>query len=206
MFQLYLTDIHPLSDPQLFQLAWERMAPPRQQKVALASDAADKQRSLAAGLLQAYVERQHPGCYSNLSHCGQLAVCAVAEAPIGVDIEQLRGDIRIAAFARRYFSPAEQDYLFSFADAERQQRAFFRIWVLKESFLKATGHGLALPLDSFSCEIGETVQLRQQVDTVDYDFWESSFADYFLAVCTTRPARPALAPSWLALPKLLPDV
>lgn len=78
----------------------------------------------------------------NLSHSGDYALLGVADALIGVDIEQLKPR-RYAAVAGRFLSPAERDYLHS---SENELDAFFTLWTLKESYLKAIGKGFSEPM------------------------------------------------------------
>jgi 4'-phosphopantetheinyl transferase len=47
------------------------------------------------------------------------------------------------------FSPIEIDTLMGMKKNEKL-KSFFKLWVAKESYLKATGAGLSVPLDSFS--------------------------------------------------------
>lgn len=79
--------------------------------------------------------------YVNLSHSGKYAVCAVSDKPVGIDIQLCtKPDARLA---ERFFSADEINYIKNGGD-------FFEIWVKKESFLKALGTGLRMPLKSFS--------------------------------------------------------
>ncbi|MFN5608492.1 MAG: 4'-phosphopantetheinyl transferase family protein [Holosporales bacterium] len=75
--------------------------------------------------------------FFSLSHCDNRAVCAIAKTPsIGIDIEDTRRSIRIAAVAQRLFAPDEQTAL----SAEPDQRAlFFTLWTRREAFAKASG-------------------------------------------------------------------
>jgi 4'-phosphopantetheinyl transferase len=52
------------------------------------------------------------------------------------------------AVAERFFSPLEVDALRRLPDHARRD-LFFRYWTLKESYIKARGPGLAIPLDAF---------------------------------------------------------
>jgi 4'-phosphopantetheinyl transferase len=51
--------------------------------------------------------------------------------------------------ARRYFAPVEVEALEGLSPDE-QHAAFFRLWTLKEAFVKARGQGLSIPLDEFA--------------------------------------------------------
>ena len=89
----------------------------------------------------------------NLSHSGDVVVCAVAwEREVGVDVERFKPDIHHAALARRFFSPLENEQLFSLPPALRPA-AFFAAWTRKEALVKAWGVGLSLPLDSFDVSV-----------------------------------------------------
>ncbi|MFN2308572.1 MAG: 4'-phosphopantetheinyl transferase superfamily protein [Gammaproteobacteria bacterium] len=92
----------------------------------------------------------------NLSHTEDFIVCAVAGTrAVGVDVEWLQRRSDTAALARRYFSERENALLLDLA-GERQRDRFFDYWTLKESYIKACGQGLAIPLRHVSFEIGES--------------------------------------------------
>ena len=85
----------------------------------------------------------------NISHSGKyLALAVRSSGRVGIDIEVVRDSPDLPALARRYFTESEHREILRSQDGATQ--AFFRVWVRKEAFLKATGYGLALPLDSFS--------------------------------------------------------
>jgi 4'-phosphopantetheinyl transferase len=121
----------------------------------------------------------------NLTHSGDLALLALTlDQEIGIDLEQVqqcpealqgvssaRRDL--PAIARRFFSRQEQDWLFA-QPAEEREEAFFRIWTLKEAYLKAHGMGLAFPLDQFS--VVPHLVVNEQLS-----FWTFKPEDGFLA-------------------------
>lgn len=86
----------------------------------------------------------------NISHTPGLIVIAVsASADVGVDVERGDRNPRVLELAHRYFSTRELADLRALAP-QRQVERFLRLWTLKESYIKACGMGLAIPLDSFS--------------------------------------------------------
>ncbi len=91
----------------------------------------------------------------NQSHSGDLTLVAVAVAGrrrVGVDVEQVRGDVSCEALARRFFSARENAQLAQLPAADRRA-GFFACWARKEAFVKAKGLGLSLPLHAFDVEI-----------------------------------------------------
>ena len=89
----------------------------------------------------------------NLSHSGDHAVLVYAYGrEVGVDIERVRA-LDVSALAARYFTAREAAALAARSGDERRE-GFFRCWTRKESFVKALGRGLSLPLDAFEtgCE------------------------------------------------------
>jgi 4'-phosphopantetheinyl transferase len=85
----------------------------------------------------------------NVTHSGELgAIALTREGELGVDVEEMDGTIDLIGIGRRFFSTIEHADLSSQRGAART-RAFFRAWTRKESYLKARGAGLSLPLDGF---------------------------------------------------------
>lgn len=81
----------------------------------------------------------------NISHSGDLVVCAVADRPVGIDAEKIRSvKSRLAC---KVCTPGELDWLRAapgWGDeltGEAMVR-FFRIWTSKEAWFKWTGTGI----------------------------------------------------------------
>jgi 4'-phosphopantetheinyl transferase len=88
--------------------------------------------------------------YFNVSHSGSWVVCAVADELVGIDIEYIKAvDFNIA---KRFFTSEEYCSLMK-QDKDNQAKYFYLLWTLKESYVKADGRGLSLPLNSFSINL-----------------------------------------------------
>jgi 4'-phosphopantetheinyl transferase len=96
-----------------------------------------------------------PAIEFNVSHTGDLIVLAIAgDCRLGVDCESLaRGDC--VSLAESYFAAPEVAALHALAPAGRQRR-FLELWTLKESYIKARGMGLSIPLDEFSFDLSDS--------------------------------------------------
>lgn len=92
-----------------------------------------------------------PELHFNLANTKGLVVCAVSCrcANIGVDAETTERSVERDEIADAYFSPLEAAALRALPPADRPPR-FLSYWTLKESYIKARGLGLAIPLDQFS--------------------------------------------------------
>jgi 4'-phosphopantetheinyl transferase len=91
-----------------------------------------------------------PELQFNLSHTRGFVACAVCVgAEIGIDVETLAPERAGLDIAKRFFSLSEVRILQGTAP-DQQPAVFFRLWTLKEAFIKATGEGLNRALDSFS--------------------------------------------------------
>ncbi len=194
--QIRFFDAGALSDPVRFADAYARVSAPRRAKIdRLRSDAA-RRLSLAAGVLLTDTLAENgvrglsaeeavdengkpwlprcPGLHFSLSHSGAFAMCAAADKPVGCDI-QLAAP-RSLRIAERYFTQAERERIRAQETEEARQAMFYRIWTLKESFVKCLGLGLRLPLDSFSAypaASGEIV-LAQSADPGGFRLFEPS--------------------------------
>ncbi|WP_438348551.1 4'-phosphopantetheinyl transferase family protein [Paenibacillus sp. FA6] len=87
------------------------------------------------------------GLHFNNSHSGQWVLCALSDSPVGIDVE-LISDIDFD-IAEHCFSEQECHDLYAHREDNRQDY-FFDLWTLKESYIKAVGIGLSLPLSSFT--------------------------------------------------------
>jgi len=130
--------------------------------------------------------------YFNISHTRGLAACAIASQEVGVDVERFHQSIDLGT-ARHYFAPEEVRMLSSAAPGE-QANIFFRLWPLKEAFIKATGEGLSRPLDSFSFSF-EPVRIAfhpernnrpGRDDPAEWRFWEWHLANDCVAALAVR--------------------
>ncbi|MFH0731191.1 MAG: 4'-phosphopantetheinyl transferase superfamily protein [Pseudomonadota bacterium] len=100
----------------------------------------------------------------NLSHTLGIAACAVVlRRDIGVDVEDMERKIGILQIANRYFSRPEIDSLHCLSEEKRRIR-FFEYWTLKESYSKAKGVGLTLPLNRFTFHQPEGAEWRISFD------------------------------------------
>lgn len=94
-----------------------------------------------------------PGLCFNLSHTNGMAMVAVArEAELGVDVEDTQRPGDLVNVADHYFAPSEVAALKALPGGQQNER-FFEYWTLKESYIKARGMGLSLPLEQFAFDL-----------------------------------------------------
>lgn len=159
--KLYKININKLDDPLQKEELLERVGTERRKKVIRYCRPDDRKRSLGAGMIirkiltesglsesdLKYSEHGKPvadSIYFNVSHAGNYVVGVVSDCEVGCDIEKIeKAPLEIA---EHYFSLAEYTYIKSAADRDK---AFFTLWTLKESYMKMTGKGMSLLLDSF---------------------------------------------------------
>ncbi len=102
----------------------------------------------------------HTGWRFNLSHCGGLAVYALARGhEVGVDVEAVRPLDGGDDLAARYFSRREIQAYRALAARDRPL-GFFNCWTRKEAFVKALGVGLSLHLERFDVSLAPGVPAR----------------------------------------------
>jgi 4'-phosphopantetheinyl transferase len=154
-----------------------------------------------------HVSREHAGvpglsdlCF-NISHTdGLIAIAVTRHGDVGVDVENAEARRAPIDVAGAYFAPAEVAALHQ-EPAARQSRAFFRWWTLKESYIKARGLGLSLPLDQFSFDlhpegsIGFSTAPAMNDPATHWRFWQFGLAGgCVVALCVRRGGthRPAV--------------
>lgn len=96
----------------------------------------------------------------SLTHTeGLTAVAITSTADIGLDAERFSSREHNIDIARRFFASSEADALGSLSP-DRQRRAFFDYWTLKEAYIKALGVGLSAPLQSFAFTLSDPPTVR----------------------------------------------
>lgn len=133
-----------------------------------------------------YLEN-YPDIFFNMSHSEKFVACAVSDCPIGVDIEQVHDiDVNIA---KNYFFGSEYDYILN---NYSPKRAFFELWVLKESYMKMTGLGFRLALDEFCIEINDEIKLING-SISKFGLWNVCEGEYMIGLCSKeRVSEPVL--------------
>ena len=157
---LYSFDTSSMSD-EAFLKMYEACDKSRKLKIDRLKKEPDKKLSVAAGMLARRGIAQYFGIspkevafrcsktgkpyadgldiHYSLSHSGTMAVCAISDRPVGIDIEKVRNvNMRVA---QKMFTPKEQYYIFS--DKKKIQRRFFEIWTKKEAYVKKMGTGIS---------------------------------------------------------------
>jgi 4'-phosphopantetheinyl transferase len=141
------------------------------------------------------------------AHTEGLVLCAVAAGrAVGADVERLREpplDV-----AGHFFAPSEAEAVRT-ASPERRAETFFRCWTLKESYVKARGLGLSLPLDRFAFDLAGDPTPRVRFDPAlgdDPSAWRffslKPTPRHCAAVCVGRHdgADVPLVPEWAGPP------
>lgn len=120
----------------------------------------------------------HENIHFNLSHSGKLVSCAISDVEVGVDIEFNDPSIDLD-IAKHYFYNSEYENIMN---SENPSDEFFKYWVLKESYMKYTGLGFNLDLDSFEIIINEKIRLKNDENNLKFSLFDVD--EYKMAVCS----------------------
>ena len=80
--------------------------------------------------------KECPGLYFSMSHAKSRAVCAIADNPVGVDIQDIRP--LSASAARKFLTDTELRQI-----STEDSAALCKAWSIKESYSKMTGKGFS---------------------------------------------------------------
>ena len=197
---VYTADISVLDDPAVFERLLGTVPAYRREKAMRFKFQSGKSQSLAVGLLL------HRACrdfgiegadenvvtgengkpsfrdvhdvHFNLSHSKTRAMCVISPYEVGCDVEHIR--IGRSRLAERFFMENETRWIHSFAEGIEQDTAFYRLWTLKECYMKVTGRGLSLSPDKFSLTLSpEGIVLDHDGVKPEYQFRELDLDDGF---------------------------
>ncbi len=187
IIRLGILSLDGLAPEKVIPALTNRVSGERQKRAMKAEDRWERLRSLAGSLLveqmireegefdqkfplemsytpkgKPFLEEGIPYTF-NLSHSGVLVACALGQEELGVDVQHFRG-VR-HHIVEGIFSPGEKEWIRKQEDGEK---AFYQIWSLKESFAKAVGTGITLPLSRVSFQISEEIRVIQDVNPCFY--------------------------------------
>ena len=128
--------------------------------------------------------------FFNVSHAAGLIAMAVGPQPsVGIDTEDFRARRAPLEVADRFFSPRERAALDS-CPLDTRDELFFEYWTLKESYIKARGMGLSIPIHRFGFEFPNPREIavvfsEEIADSPDrWRFWQfRPRENYVVAVC-----------------------
>lgn len=194
MVKVYIADATELKEKNLYNRLYMDLDIARRAKTDRFLFHKDKRLSVAAGaLLQIALQMEHvrnpaikvtpygkpylsgiDRLYFNLSHSEEMVMCAIAEKEVGCDVEKMAVlDRKLAEYVMTEY---ELDQIYGLKRGKEQQELFFRLWTLKESYMKATGLGFRLEPKSFSMVVQQGY-LRAIPPADEQEF---RFKEYFL--------------------------
>lgn len=198
--KLYFARTDFLKNCDFYKKAYMSVSPERREKADRLALSDDRRRCIGAGLLLGLALKQNGvlpenaetglnshgkpylkenRLFFNLSHSGEYVLCAVGDKELGCDIEKIRdADFKIA---ERFFSEDENKMLNAVSEKKPKTELFFRIWTLKESYVKAVGKGLAHPFSKAELTFKEG---KVTAEKGEYTFFETDIVSgYKCAAC-----------------------
>ncbi len=133
----------------------------------------------------------YPGIHFNLSHSGEYVCCVVADREVGVDVQKHQ-EVK-AGLAQRFF-PEEDNRILAGLDEKERKEWFFRIWSIRESYIKFTGKGMREGLDSFGIDWKNQAILNAGEKHIAYFEENRELMGYSMCVCGQEKE---LHPRWV---------
>ena len=197
MVRTWIADVTPLFESDCYERYYRELPEFRRKKADVLQSGVMKAQSAGVWVLWQRVRKRYSlpeNAPFNLSHSGSYVMCAACvdgrdggNVRVGCDLEKM-GPLKMK-LARRFFCPEEVRAIEEKESEQEKADLFYRYWVLKESFMKATGKGMALPVNSFCICLGEPpVLARQPEEFPENYYYREYYAEglpYKMAVCST---------------------
>lgn len=133
--------------------------------------------------------------YFSLSHSGDYVAVALDTYPIGIDIEEIKPHKE--NIEQKFFTEHERNLIDT--DEDGKEAGFFKIWTLKEAFLKAVGEGLRFGIEEVNVEVVNIAERRYKFNISGF-YGMNIFApsDYAMSICSSSHEKKYLC-SYIAL-------
>ncbi len=202
---VFALDVSTLADPDVFDACYQAQRTERRERVGRMRFDNGKRLCLGAGVVMEHAlafagcrdkdivitpqgKPTVEGCFFNISHTDEIAVCAVSDREVGIDIERFDRKLTESVI-KKAFTPAE------IRMAEGNPDIFIHLWTIKESVMKWFGLGLGLMPEHIDVQLAEgsdtrvTIsdpnhpKLSSQADALRFTCFRHE--DYHIAVCST---------------------
>ena len=201
MVNLYVLDTN-IREGFDFQKLYDILPDYRKKKIDKMKFENDKILSLGAGLLTKHVLNINSlndkdikfinngkpvidNLFFNISHSKKYVICTTADKAVGADIEEISEYNE--NIPKRFFSKNECEYLSKQPEANKSKE-FFRIWTIKESYIKMTGEGISCGLDSFWVDFAKNIKIYRSINNIpieqECNIYEFPFKEYCCSICS----------------------
>lgn len=155
MIQTWIANVTSLLEIEIYQKHYDSVPAWRKEKADKLRHPINRAQSIGAWVLYEKMKKEYDlkeDAHFNLSHSGDYVMCSVDDSgdeavEVGCDLEQIK-EPRLK-LAKRYFCESEYELV------EKNEDYFYRFWVFKESYVKATGEGLKQGLNTFEIKFDE---------------------------------------------------
>lgn len=186
MIKIFIDDISTIKTDDEFNEIFLLLPNFRQNKINSYKFDQDRKLSLVAGKLlhEALIDLKYgnleekivedengkpyiPGnpIYFSISHSGTKAMVAISDKEVGCDIQIIKNnDISLAD---RFFTDSECDEI---SKSDNPTLTFYKMWTIKESYMKLTGKGLSLGLKNIrtdGCKLNNRKYKTYFVETLE---------------------------------------
>ena len=197
MVKTYISNIKNLFDPEENPILLKDIWNSRKEKILSHKTPSGRKQSLGSALLLQKILLQNKlksndikigkngkpeieGICFNLSHSDEYVICSTSEKTLGCDIEKIRQVKK--GFETRFFSEREVLYLNQFREDKLNQ--FFRLWTMKESYMKMTGEGMTLALNRFEFIFDNEIKVYRDGILCNCFIKEYEIPNYKISVCS----------------------
>ncbi|MFT6909791.1 MAG: 4'-phosphopantetheinyl transferase [Oleiphilaceae bacterium] len=136
----------------------------------------------------------------NLSHSNETTVLAIGKNyELGVDLEEINYQKEIRNILDHFFHP-DEILQFKALNGAQKSELFFKLWTLKEAYIKAKGLGLSIPLNAFNFDCSQApildvffqTELNEKTSPWQFSLFESLHYDNFLTAVAVKSAQASI--------------
>ena len=202
---VYGINVELLKDERVFEEWYQKMLTERKKLIDAIKPEGSKRLSLGAGILLVNALKEHgminplvecnengkpylvgeDGAYFNLSHSGEMAVCAFSDEEVSIDIErnkEFKDELINYVFDKREIRVVKDKA----SDAASTNAMYTSLWTIKESLMKYHGQGLSMDPRTIFIDIENGFTPYHKGEKYeDLHFTRLSVDDYQICVCSS---------------------